>query len=341
MASLTPWLTRRSVGAVPVANVAVFAYPGVQSLDVVGPYEVFDTASRVLDGLGRDGLRYRPRIVTMDGGPTRSESGLFLGADGRLATTRAVHTLILPGGDGVYAQADDAEVVSAVRRVGERSGRCATVCSGAFLGAAAGLFPAGTRVTTHWARAGRLARRHPELDVDPDAIYAHSGAVWTSAGVTAGIDLALAMVKHDVGAEVAQTVARWLVVFLHRPGGQSQFSAPAWSQATERPPIRTAIERIHAAPEGVLDVAALADVAGLSMRHFLRLFRSETGTTPARYVEDVRITAARHVLETESIGLAPIARRCGFSSEETMRRAFVRRLGVSPDQYRRRFRTTD
>jgi transcriptional regulator GlxA family with amidase domain len=219
-----------------------------------------------------------------------------------------------------------------------RARRVATVCTGAFLGAAAGLFEPGQRVATHWHFAAGLARRHPELTVDPDAIGVRHGRTWSSAGVTAGIDLALGMVEDDVGAEVAQLVARHLVVFLRRPGGQSQFAAPVWSEPAERQPIRAAVDLIHADPSRPLDVPSLAAHAGLSERHLLRLFRQEVGTTPARYVEQVRIEAARRLLELEDSGLAAVADRCGFGTVETMRRSFQRRLGVAPDQYRRRFR---
>lgn len=322
------------------AVVAIYAFPGLQSLDVVGPFEVFGVTNQVLDGTGRPGRRYRPLVATLDGtADVVSENGLVFRPNIAIGALAEIDTLIVPGGNGVNSATDSPEILAALVSGAARSRRRATVCSGAFLGAAAGWFPPGSRVTTHWGRAGQLARRHPELVVDPDPIFIRTGAVWSSAGVTAGIDLALAMVEDDHGAELAQTVAQWLVVFLRRPGGQSQFAAPVWSRPTDVTPVRVAVELIHADPSAALDTVSLAAHAGLSERHFGRVFRRELGTSPARYVEQVRIEAARRLLETEDSGLAAVARRCGFGTDETLRRSFVRRLGVAPDQYRRRFRT--
>jgi transcriptional regulator GlxA family with amidase domain len=320
--------------------VAIFGFDGMQSLDVTGPFEVFAGANAVLDGSVRSEPRYRPLLVgSQVAGELVAESGLTFRATHALARLRTMDTLVLPGGNGVHAAAAAAEVRRTVAAAARRSRRVATVCTGAFLGAATGLFEPGQRVTTHWAWASRLARTYPELVVDPDPIHVRHGQVWTSAGVTAGIDLALALVEDDLGAEVAQTVARWLVVFLRRPGGQSQFAAPVWSKPAERQPVRAALDLIHTDPSQPLDVAALAAHAGLSERHFLRMFGSEVGTTPARYVERVRIEAARRLLETEDSGLTAVAQRCGFGTAETLRRSFQRWVGVAPDQYRQRFRT--
>jgi transcriptional regulator GlxA family with amidase domain len=324
------------------ALIAFLAYPGHVALDLVGPAEVFSVANQVLEGTGRAGRRYRTIVVTVDGaGEVTSESGIVVRPDATVGDLAEVDTFIVPGGGGVRAAIDSPEFVSAVAAMPRRARRCATVCSGTFIGAEAGWFPAGTRVTTHWARARQLAHRHPALVVDPDPIFIRQGELWTSAGVTAGIDLALALVEDDHGAEVAQIVAQWLVVFLRRPGGQSQFAAPIWSKPAQRTPIRAVVDLIHRDPAAPLDVHRLADHAGLSARHLLRLFTEELGTTPARYVEQVRLEAARRLLETEDSGLAAVARRCGFGTDETLRRAFRRRLGVSPDEYRRRFRTAD
>lgn len=325
------------------AVVAALAYPGMQSLDAVGPFEVFAAANRVLDAQERPAPRYRPVLARAAGGgaDVTTESGLVVRAEVALEALTEVHTVLVPGGDGVAAAVRDPDLVAEVALAGRRAVRRATVCSGAFLGAAAGWFAPGSRVTTHWARAAQLARRHPELVVDPDPIFVRTGDTWSSAGVTAGIDLALALVEDDHGAAVAQTVAQWFVVFLRRPGGQSQFAAPVWSRAAERPPVRAAVDLIHADPAAPLDLHRLAAHAGLSARHLLRVFADELGTTPARYVEQVRVEAARRLLETEDTGLGALARRCGFGTDETLRRAFRRRLGVSPEDYRRRFRTID
>jgi transcriptional regulator GlxA family with amidase domain len=197
----------------------------------------------------------------------------------------------------------------------------------------------GKRVCTHWARAGALARRFPALDVDAEPIFIRDGDVWTSAGVTAGIDLALAVVEHDHGAEVAQVVARWLVMFLRRPGGQAQFAAPIWSERAELEPVRAAQELIEAEPGADHRVGVLASRVGMSARHFTRRFTEEVGISPGQYVAAVRTDAARRELEATGATVDLIARRCGFGTAETMRRTFTRRIGVSPDQYRRRFRT--
>jgi transcriptional regulator GlxA family with amidase domain len=318
--------------------VAIVVYDGVQPLDVVGPHEVFAGANEVLDADGRHDPRYRLVLVAASPGPVVAESGLQLVAGASLASLarRPVDTLLLPGGSGVRAAAGDPAVVDPVRRLAGTARRTVTVCSGTFLAGAAGLLD-GHRCTTHWGRADALAAAHPEAIVDADPIYVRDGNLWSSAGVTAGIDLALALVEDDLGVDVAQTVARWLVVFLRRPGGQSQFAVPTWTRPAEREPIRAAQALVHADPGADLSVPALAGQVGLSSRHFTRLFHQQVGVAPGRYVEKVRVEAARRLLETERAGVDAVAARCGFGTAETMRRAFVRQLGVSPDQYRRRF----
>ena len=315
-------------------HVVIAVFPGLQSLDAVGPLEVFASASRVAEGLGLPG-RYRVSLVSSGGRPVRTESGLELSAaplpDG------PVDTLLLPGGDGVHDARRDDELIGWVRRTAPLARRVATVCTGTFLAAEAGLLD-GHTVTTHWARAERLQREFPGLTVDPDPIYVHDGRVWTSAGVTAGIDLALAMVQDDLGTEVAQTTARWLVMFLHRPGGQTQYSAPVWVPRAERSTVRAVQALVEAAPGGDHTVPAMAAAAAMSVRHFSRVFTAEVGEPPGRYVERVRVEAARRDLETTGDTLDVIATRCGFGTAETMRRSFRRRLGVAPDAYRRRFR---
>ena len=212
------------------------------------------------------------------------------------------------------------------------------MCSGAFIGAEAGLLD-GRTVTTHWARARKLADEYPRLTVDPDPIYVRDGNVWTSAGVTAGIDLALAMVEADHGADVAQTVARWMVMFLHRPGGQTQFAAPVWVPRATRSAVRTAQDYIDTHPGDDHRARPARRTGGDEQRHFSRVFTDEVGETPARYVERVRVEAARAELESTTSSLDLIARHCGLGTAESLRRAFQRRVGVSPDAYRRRFRS--
>jgi transcriptional regulator GlxA family with amidase domain len=197
----------------------------------------------------------------------------------------------------------------------------------------------GRRVTTHWARADELAERYPEVEVDADPIYLKDGAVWSSAGVTAGIDLALALVEDDLGTDVSQLIARWLVMFLHRPGGQTQFATPVWTPRARRSSVRDAQARVESDPGGDHRVAVLAEEAAMSERHFSRVFASEVGETPSRYVERVRTETARHLLESTDDTLEVIAAQCGFGSTETLRRTFHRRVRSSPDAYRRRFAT--
>lgn len=212
-----------------------------------------------------------------------------------------------------------------------------TVCTGAFLAAQAGLLD-GCRVTTHWGSADLLAREFPSVDVDPDPIFIRSGpTMWTAAGVTAGIDLALALVEKDHGTEVAQTVARWLVLHLRRPGGQTQFAAPVWVARAKREPIRAVQEAVESEPGGAHSITDLARLAAMSPRHFTRVFTDEVGEAPGAYVERVRTEAARRELEQTDDTVTTIATRCGFGTAETMRRNFIRRVGVSPDQYRKAF----
>jgi transcriptional regulator GlxA family with amidase domain len=213
------------------------------------------------------------------------------------------------------------------------------VCTGAFIAAAAGLLD-GRWVTTHWAAAAELQADYPALEVDPDPLYIRDGQMWTSAGVTAGIDLALALVGDDLGTDVAQTLARWMVMFLHRPGGQTQFATPVWVPRAERSAVRAVQNRVESAPGGDHRLPALAAAASMSVRHYTRVFTTEVGQSPGRFVERVRLEAARADLEAGDDTLDVVAGRCGLGSAESLRRVFHRHLGVSPDAYRRRFRTT-
>ncbi len=320
-------------------RVAIVLFPGVQPLDVVGPHEVFAGANDVLDGTGSAAERYEVSLVARVPGPVTAESGLALMA-GPLGPTDGIGTLLLPGGTGVTAAADDSGLVDWVRAAAGHAGRVATVCSGTFLAGAAGLID-GRRVTTHWARARRLAERYPLAEVDADPIHLRDGDLWTSAGVTAGIDLALALVEEDQGAEVAQTIARWLVMFLRRPGGQSQFAQPVWAEAAPPGPVRQAQDLVNADPGADWRVPVLAREVGMSPRHFSRSFTDQVGISPGHYVATVRVEAARRLLEQEpDATTSAVARRCGFGTAETLRRAFLRRVGVPPEQYRHRFATT-
>jgi transcriptional regulator GlxA family with amidase domain len=318
-----------------VHRLVVVAYEGMQSLDVTGPYEVFAGANQVIDEFGRRGPRYTLTIASLRGAPIACESGLQVVTE-RLGSIERADTLLLPGGSGCGAAAADAALLDEIRRLSASSRRLLTVCTGAFVAAGAGLL-SGRRVTTHWARAARLQRDHPDVIVDPDPIFVRDGRVWSSAGVTAGIDLALAVVEHDHDADVAQIVARWLVMFLRRPGGQSQFATAVWSDRADPGPVRAAQDAIDADPGGEHTVAALSRRVGMSERHFTRCFAEQVGVPPARYVASVRVEAARRELETTTATVDAIARRVGFGTAETMRRTFLRRIGVAPDDYRRRF----
>lgn len=334
--SLTPAPHARTVGPVQERHIVIVAFEGLQPLDAVGPHEVFAGAGRAAAALGRAGS-YRVTLASPGGATVRAESGLVLGTAPLPPSSERIDTLVLSGGPGAEAAARDEAVMAFIRRTAPHCRRVATVCSGAFLGAAAGLFE-GRRVTTHWARARQLAEEYPGITVDPDPIYIRDGKYWSSAGVTAGIDLSLALVQEDLGVDVAQTVARWLVMFLHRPGGQTQFASPVWVPRAERSTIRAVQALVEAAPGGDHRLPALAAAAAMSVRHFTRVFTAEVGETPGRFVERTRLEAARRELEETSGTLDVVAARCGLGSAETLRRVFQRHLGVAPDAYRRRFR---
>ncbi|MFE0255615.1 GlxA family transcriptional regulator [Streptomyces sp. NPDC059010] len=306
-------------------------FDDVQSLDVTGPLEVFAGAEKHTPGT------YRIRTATLDGAPVRTSSGLTVVPDHALTDTRDPHTLVVPGGNGT--RNPDPALTDWLRERGPRAERLVSVCTGAILLAAAGLLD-GRRATTHWAYCDKLARDHPAVEVDPDPIFVRDGHVATSAGVTSGIDLALALVEEDLGRDVALNLARHLVVFLRRPGNQAQFSAQLAAQTAQREPLREVQRWITEHPDDDLTVGSLAARAALSPRHFARAFQSETGMTPGRYVDRVRLEHARRLLEDTHDGVEEISRACGYGTPEAMRRAFVKSLGTAPAEYRRRFRPT-
>ncbi len=319
-------------------KVLVVAFPGVQALDLVGPFEVFAGASQVLAAQGRDG--YAPRVAALDGLPVTTDAGLSFNAAPlpKAGDVREeIDTLLLPGGSGARGDRRDPRLVDWIVAAAPHARRVVSVCTGAFLAAQAGLLD-GCRATTHWAYADKLAREFPAVEVDPDPIFIRSSpTMWTAAGVSAGIDLALALVEEDHGTEVAQTVARWLVLHLRRPGGQTQFAAPVWVARAKREPIRAVQEAVESEPGGAHSITDLARLAAMSPRHFTRVFTDEVGEAPGAYVERVRTEAARRQLEQTDDTVVTIASRCGFGTAETMRRNFIRRVGVSPDQYRKAF----
>ncbi|HEX8066879.1 MAG TPA: GlxA family transcriptional regulator [Thermoleophilaceae bacterium] len=313
-------------------RIAILVFDDVQPIDVVGPHEVFSIASRMVEGA------YEVEVVAARPGSVTTVSGLTLVPDRTLAgARRSLDTLVVAGGEGIVAAARDEATIRWIARTARRSRRVASVCTGAFLLAEAGLLD-GRRATTHWAGCAELARRHPAVDVDPDPIFVRDGNVFTSAGVTAGMDLALALVEEDLGPAIGREVARWIVLFVRRPGGQSQFSAQLRGQTAERPTLRELQGWIPDHLDADLSVAALAGRAHMSERNFARAFRREVGATPASYVEALRVERARIALEGSEEPIEAVARRCGFGTPETMRRAFHRQLGVTPGDYRSRFR---
>ncbi len=311
-------------------SVIVVAFPDVQALDVVGPLEVFAMANRY----GADPA-YATALVSASGRPITTSSGLSLSTE-RISRRQPIDTLVVAGGTGTAAAVADDRLTAWLRTAAASARRVTSVCSGAFLLAQAGLLD-GRRVTTHWSACDTLARMFPAVEVDADPIYVRDGNVWTSAGVTAGMDLALALVEHDHGGELALAVARQLVLFTHRPGGQSQFSAQLAVRRAEREPLREALAFVAEHPEADLSVPALARRAAMSVRTFARAFHREVGTTPAVFVQRSRVEAARRLLETTDRTVDDIARACGFGTVETMHRAFQRTVRTTPGQYRRLF----
>jgi transcriptional regulator GlxA family with amidase domain len=314
-------------------------FPDVQILDVTGPLEVFARTARwLVDHGARREPAYAVELLAARRGIVRSSSGLELVVRRSLAEVRhGIDTLLVAGGIGARRVPSDRALIAWLRRTAPRVRRLASVCTGAFLLAEAGLLD-GRRATTHWGACAQLAARYPKVSVEPDPIFVRDGRVYTSAGVTAGMDLALALVEEDHGREVAVAVARELVMFLKRPGGQSQFSIPLMAQTAARQPLRELQEWIGEHPGADLSVATLAQRAAMSLRHFARVFTREVGITPARFVERARVEAARRRLEESPAGMEAVASQCGFGSGEIMRRAFLRTVRVNPAEYRHRFR---
>jgi transcriptional regulator GlxA family with amidase domain len=311
--------------------VELLAFPQVQILDVTGPLQVFATAN---DIVGDAVPPYAIRVVSQAGGAVTSSSGMGLLAHPLPPLGSALDTLIVAGGPGIEAAAADEALVDWVQRRGRQARRFASVCTGAVLLATSGLLD-GRRAATHWTLCSELARRFPSVQVQPDPIFVQDGPAWTSAGVTAGIDLALALVEEDLGRSVALAVARYLVVFLKRPGGQAQFSAALALQDDGR--FDTLHSWMGAHLSGDLSLAVLADQTGMSTRSFSRHYLGATGQTPARAVESLRVEAARSLLMDSRLPVKRVAQRCGFGSEETMRRSFLRLLAATPQEYRARF----
>ena len=329
-----PKSPRSSPNAVRVID--VLTYPAVQLLDVTGPAQVFASANDRSAEMG--GARpYVLRIVAQGGQGATSSAGVALAAGPLTQRGEELDTLLVAGGEGAEAATENPVLVDWVRERASQARRIASVCTGAFLLAAAGVLD-GRRAATHWMYCARFAQRFPTVHVEPDPIFVRDGPVWTSAGVTAGIDLALALVEEDLGRAVALAVARYLVVFLKRPGGQAQFSASLALQAAEDR-FGDLHEWIKGHLADDLSLSVLAHQAGMSERSFSRHYAEAARQTPARAIERLRVEAAQNLLLESRLPVKRIALRCGFGSEETMRRSFLRLLRVTPQDYRARFKS--
>ncbi|MFE0453831.1 GlxA family transcriptional regulator [Streptomyces sp. NPDC058914] len=312
-------------------SIGALVFDGMKMLDLSGPAEVFSEANRY-------GARYRLTIVSVGGGSVASSIGVRVPVDADIAEAPAFDTLLVVGGDQVPQGAVDPDLVAAARKLASQAGRVASICTGAFILGAAGLLD-GKRATTHWQHTELLARRCPTARVEPDALFVRDGSLYTSAGVTAGIDLALALVEHEHGPDLARSVARSLVVYMQRAGGQSQFSASLQGPAPQTPVLRQVQDLVQADPTADHSLEALAARVRVSPRHLTRMFRTELNTTTMRYVELIRFDMAKALLDSGH-NATEAAARSGFPSYESLRRAFARHLGISPTKYQRRFTTT-
>ncbi len=348
MAHKTKAAERAGESASETRRIVMLTHAQGQILDVVGPLEVFDTANRfsqlrvagkVSGRRGDTSPLYTVEVVARERGPVKMSSGIEVCADRSIDQVRGpIDTLMIAGGLGTESFFRDPDLIRWIQRRARRARRLASICTGAFLLAEAGLLD-GRRATSHWGSCEALAAMYPKVDVDPDPIFVKDGNVYTSAGVTSGMDLALALVEEDHGQAVALEVARTLVLFVKRPGGQSQFSAQLSGQLAERETLQQLQSYIVENPAADLSVETLARRSAMSPRNFARVFAAQIGSTPARFVEHARIEAARRRLEETRSGIDEIADACGFGSAETMRRAFRRNLRVGPADYRSRFQS--
>ncbi|MEI6336628.1 MAG: GlxA family transcriptional regulator [Methylococcaceae bacterium] len=320
-----------------IRPVSLVIYPGVEIIDLTGPMEVFAFATNALQ---RSSVCSEPAypmdVIAAAPGPITASCGLQIIANKAYSDVRdGIDTLLIPGSPDVDCILCDPALQDWIRSIAPRVRRLASVCTGAYLLAESGLLD-GLRATSHWDYCDRLARDYPTVSVEPDRIFVRDGFISTSGGITSGIDLALSMVEEDWGSELALLVARYLVVFLKRPGGQSQFSAYLTSEAS-RPELKDLQAWIMTHLAEDLRVETLAERMSMSPRNFARFFLTETGMTPAKFVEMARIDAARHYLGSSKLSIEAVADKSGFGDQERMRRAFIRQLGVNPQSYRERF----
>ena len=333
--TLPPAPTRATIDVVSPRRIVFVVFDDIQPLDLVGPHEVFAGVNRL-----RGESAYRVDVACLSAGSVRTESGLSIAASVALERVRGpIDTLICVGGFGTREARHNAELIRNIKRLAARARRVTSVCTGAILLAEAGLLD-GRRAVTHWAACDWLAKQYPLVKVELDPIYVRDAEVWTSAGVTAGIDLALAMVADDFeldgGDQIVRQIARWLVVFSHRPGGQAQFSESLALPIAPTDAIRRVITTLPTRLKCDCSVPRLAEQAAMSERTFARRFRAETGRTPADHVERLRVEAAKTQLQ-QGMSLPNVARTCGFGTIETLHRAFRRRVGTTPDLYRQHF----
>jgi transcriptional regulator GlxA family with amidase domain len=312
-------------------HVGILVFDGMKMLDVSGPAEVFSEANR-------NGADYRLSFVSVGGGPVRSSIGMMVPADSDTAAAPPFDTFLVSGGDNLPGFTISSELHSAATGLAGSAGRVVSICTGAFILGAAGLLD-GKHATTHWRHTALLARTYPSTRVEPDAIFVKDGATYTSAGVTAGIDLALALVEEDHGPDLTRNVARSLVVYMQRSGGQSQFSAALQGPAPRTPVLRLVLDAVQAAPTAEHSLESLAEQVRVSPRHLTRMFRAELDTTPVKYVELIRFDMAKALLDSGH-NATQAAALSGFPSYESLRRAFARHLGLSPTHYQQRFTTT-
>ncbi|MGW6930417.1 GlxA family transcriptional regulator [Lentzea sp. NPDC054927] len=312
-------------------TIVFLLFDGMKMLDVTGPAEVFAEANIV-------GADYTISYVSASGEAVMTSIGIRLPVDGTPDDVRDADTVVVSGGDVLVQRGVPTDLVAAIQSLQGGARRLVSICTGSFALAAAGVL-SGRRATTHWRVADRLARAYPDVQVEADALFVEDRGVFTSAGVSAGMDLALALVEQDYGADLAREVARRLVMFMQRPGGQSQFSAPLEIRPPRTPVLREVVDLVSAQPALDHSARTLAARVGVSSRHLARLFATELDTTPARYVEQVRLDHAKVLLDAGH-GVAQAAREAGFGSSETMRRVFVARLGASPSEYRARMSTS-
>ncbi|MFO0697805.1 MAG: GlxA family transcriptional regulator [Nitrospira sp.] len=319
-------------------TIALLGFEGAAVLDLTGPHEVFSVSSYLTQN--KTVPPYRLVLLSDQSGPFRTASGLSLIADASWRTFHEkVDILLVAGGPDMTPRLNNRKLLDWLRTMSRRTRRVGSICTGAFLLAKAGLLE-NRRATTHWMEVARLAQEYPSITVEPDAIYVRDGHIFTSAGITAGMDLALALVEEDLGREMALAVARMLVLFLKRPGGQSQFSTQLQAQATEGQRLTGLLTWLADHYNQALTVEDMASRAGMSPRTFARVFAMEMGNTPALYLEKLRLEHAVRLLETTGTSLDITARKCGFSGHEQLRRTFQRHKGITPQAYQQRFRST-